>query len=109
MSKTGPGHLARTHQFLSLQNNQQKEHHQQSERKSNHKSIVFANMSHDLRTSLAAIIGLIDLCCYDAAKGSELEANLFQMNTCASDLLRILNSILDISKIEAGKLQLEAD
>lgn len=78
-----------------------------SERKSNHKSIVFANMSHDLRTSLAAIIGLIDLCHYDAAKGSELEGNLFQMNTCASDLLGILNSILDISKIEAGKLQLE--
>ena len=45
----------------------------QSERKSNHKSIVFANMNHDLQTSLAAIIGLIDLCCYDVAKGSVVE------------------------------------
>ncbi|GLJ40515.1 hypothetical protein SUGI_0835650 [Cryptomeria japonica] len=86
---------------------QQLEATEQAERKSNKKSIVFARMSHDLRTSLAAIIGLIGLCHYDAAEGSELEMNLLQMNSCASNLLSILNSILDVSKMEAEKLQLE--
>ncbi|KAH9324925.1 hypothetical protein KI387_005103, partial [Taxus chinensis] len=86
---------------------QQLEATKQAERKSNQKSIVIARTSHDLRTSLAAIIGLIDLCRYDAVEGSELESNLLQMDTCASNLLGILNSVLDVSTIEAGKLQLE--
>ncbi|CAM6098136.1 unnamed protein product [Calypogeia fissa] len=79
----------------------------QAENKSSHKSIMFASMSHDLRTPLAAILGLIDLCLCDAMESSELESNLSQMKSCATNLLDILNSILDMSKIEAGKLQLE--
>ncbi|GLJ41537.1 hypothetical protein SUGI_0859670 [Cryptomeria japonica] len=79
----------------------------QAERKNNQKNIAFARMSHDLRTSLAAIIGLIDLCHYDVVEGSELEMNLLQMNSCANNLLGLLNSILDVSKIEAEKLQLD--
>ncbi|KAG6554359.1 hypothetical protein Mapa_004276 [Marchantia paleacea] len=86
---------------------QQLEATKQAENKSSHKSIVFASMSHDLRTPLAAILGLIDLCLCDAMEMSELESNLSQMKSCATNLLGILNSILDMSKIEAGKLQLE--
>ncbi|KAL3697509.1 hypothetical protein R1sor_011585 [Riccia sorocarpa] len=86
---------------------QQEEATKEAENRSNQKSIVFASMSHDLRTPLAAILGLIDLCLCDAVGASELESNLSQMKSCATNLLGILNSILDMSKIEAGKLQLE--
>lgn len=86
---------------------QQLEETKSAETKSSHKSLVFANMSHDLRTPLAAILGLIDLCLSDASECLELETNLLQMKSCASNLLGILNTILDMSKIEAGKLSLQ--
>eukprot|EP00250_Pteridium_aquilinum_P016449 c23106_g1_i1 orf=2167-4776(+) len=86
---------------------QQLEETKRAETKSSHKSLVFANMSHDLRTPLAAILGLIDLCLCDASEFSELGSNLLQMKSCATNLLGILNSILDMSKIEAGKLLLQ--
>ncbi|XP_024540565.1 histidine kinase 1 [Selaginella moellendorffii] len=79
-----------------------------AEKRSNHKKLFFANMSHDLRTPLAAIIGLIDLCLsYKERLSVELESNMLQMKTCATTLLGILNSILDMSKAEVGKLELE--
>ncbi|ONK61908.1 uncharacterized protein A4U43_C08F34810 [Asparagus officinalis] len=71
------------------------------------KSLAFASASHDVRTSLAGISGLIELCRDDVPPQSELDINLIQMNACASKLLEILNSILDMSKVEAGKMQLE--
>ncbi|CAM6028318.1 unnamed protein product [Sphagnum balticum] len=86
---------------------QQLEATKEAESRNSHKSIVFASMSHDLRTPLAAILGLIDLCLCDATESSELESNLFHMKSCATNLLGILNTILDMSKIEAGKLELE--
>ncbi|XP_011088097.1 histidine kinase CKI1-like [Sesamum indicum] len=82
---------------------------QQAERKSMNKSLAFANASHDIRSSLAAITGLIDLCHEKANPHSDLSANLTQMNTCAVDLVGILNSVLDTSKIEAGKMQLQEE
>jgi len=60
---------------------------QQAERKSMNKSLAFANASHDMRTSLAGITGLIELCRGDVSPQSELDANLVQMNTCATKLL----------------------
>ncbi|KAM2625790.1 hypothetical protein TB1_032605 [Malus domestica] len=81
----------------------------QAERKSMNKTKAFSRASHDVRASLAAITGLIELCHQDANPDSELAANLAQMDTCTNDLLGILNSVLDISKIEAGKVQLEIE
>ncbi|XP_021821290.1 histidine kinase CKI1-like [Prunus avium] len=81
----------------------------QAERKSMNKTKAFSRANHDVRTSLAAITGLIELCHQDANPDSELAANLAQMHTCTKDLLVILNSVLDISKIEAGKVQLEVE
>ncbi|KAB1223455.1 Histidine kinase CKI1 [Morella rubra] len=82
---------------------------QQAERKSMNKSQAFASASHDIRASLAGLIGLIEICYDEVAPGSDLATNLRQMDTCANDLLGILNSILDISKIEAGKMVLEEE
>ncbi|KAG0463716.1 hypothetical protein HPP92_019785 [Vanilla planifolia] len=85
----------------------QKEATEQAERKSMNKSIAFANASHDVRASLAGITGLIRLCQEDISSGSDISRNLLQMNVCTSKLLGILNSVLDTSKVEAGKMQLE--
>ncbi|KAK8497565.1 hypothetical protein V6N13_002968 [Hibiscus sabdariffa] len=80
---------------------------QQAERKSMNKSLALVGASHDIRASLAGINGFIDLCLANAAPGSDFESYLKQMSHCAQDLLGLLNSILDTSKIEAGMMNLE--
>ncbi|KAL0384764.1 UNVERIFIED_CONTAM: Histidine kinase CKI1 [Sesamum radiatum] len=100
---------ARREMFLCDALIKQMESTQQAERKSMNKSLAFANASHDIRSSLVAITGLIDLCHEEANPHSDLSANLNQMNTCAVDLVGILNSVLDTSKIEAGKMQLQEE
>ncbi|KAL5560993.1 hypothetical protein UlMin_030740 [Ulmus minor] len=83
---------------------------EQAERKSMNKSLAFASASHDIRAALAGISGLIEICNEEAALLPELCINnLRQMDACTKDLLGILNSILDTSKIEAGKMQLEEE
>ncbi|KAJ4961501.1 hypothetical protein NE237_021411 [Protea cynaroides] len=85
----------------------QMESTQQAERKSMMKSLAFASASHDIRSFLATISGLIQFSCEEVPLDSKLKMNLVQMNACTEDLLGILNSVLDTSKIEAGKMQLE--
>lgn len=70
------------------------------------KSSFLANMSHEIRTPMNAILGLTHLLqrhCHDP----EQQDKLNKVNTAAQHLLAILNDILDLSKIEAGRLQLE--
>ncbi|KAK7269615.1 hypothetical protein RIF29_22348 [Crotalaria pallida] len=82
---------------------------QQAERKNMNKSLAFASASHDVRASLAGLTGLIEMSYELVAPSSELKTNLKQMDGCTRDLLGLLNSILDTSKIEAGKMQLEEE
>ncbi|GER49464.1 histidine kinase 1 plant [Striga asiatica] len=100
---------ARREMFLCAALVKQMDSTQQAERKSMNKSLAFASASHDIRASLAAITGLIDLCLDDEKVHSNIAASLGQMSNCATDLLGILNSVLDTSKIEAGKMQLEEE
>lgn len=67
---------------------------QQAERKSMNKSIAFASANHDVRTSLAAITGLIDLSLSSISPQVEMRTNLEQMNSCASNLLGMLKILL---------------
>lgn len=60
---------------------------QQAERKSMNKSHAFATVSHDIRASLAAIIGSIEICNQDINPNSVVAANLAQMRTRARELL----------------------
>ncbi len=70
------------------------------------KSAFLANMSHEIRTPMNAIIGLTHL--LSRAEPTPLQAErLTKIGAAANHLLSIINDILDISKIEAGKLELE--
>ena len=70
------------------------------------KSTFLANMSHEIRTPMNAIIGLTHLL-RRAAPTPEQALRLGKIDTAATHLLAVINDILDISKIEAGKLVLE--
>ncbi|KAK9285901.1 hypothetical protein L1049_025102 [Liquidambar formosana] len=78
-----------------------------AEASSNYKSQFLANMSHELRTPMAAVIGLLDILMCDDYLTNEQYATVTQIRKCSTALLRLLNNILDISKVESGKLVLE--
>src|SRR5262249_21959355 len=73
---------------------------------SQHKSQFLASMSHELRTPLNAIIGLTEMMVTNAARfGTEKAMEpLRRVNAAGTHLLSLINEILDLSKIEAGKL-----
>ncbi len=73
------------------------------------KSSFLASMSHEIRTPLNGIIGIAELGLMDQEL-SPLQAERFMdIKTSGQNLLEIINDILDISKIEAGKLELEEE
>jgi signal transduction histidine kinase len=78
---------------------------------SEHKSQFLASMSHELRTPLNAIIGLTEMMVTNAARfGTEKAMEpLRRVNAAGSHLLSLINEILDLSKIEAGKLELNLE
>jgi CheY-like chemotaxis protein/nitrogen-specific signal transduction histidine kinase len=75
---------------------------------SRHKSEFLANMSHELRTPLNAIIGYSEMLEEEAQDlGQEpLVPDLRKINAAGKHLLELINSVLDLSKIEAGKMDL---
>ena len=70
------------------------------------KSAFLANMSHEIRTPMNAIIGLTHLLLRDSTDSVQSE-RLRKVDGSAQHLLSIINDILDLSKIEAGKLALD--
>ncbi len=70
------------------------------------KGEFLANMSHEVRTPMNGIIGMIDLA-LDTEVEAERRDYLETARGCAHGLLRIINDVLDFSKMEAGKLAIE--
>jgi GAF domain-containing protein/CheY-like chemotaxis protein/anti-sigma regulatory factor (Ser/Thr protein kinase) len=73
-----------------------------------HKSEFLANMSHELRTPLNAIIGYSEMLQEDAADlgAEQFTDDLKRINAAGKHLLELINAVLDLSKIEAGKMEL---
>jgi PAS domain S-box-containing protein len=84
---------------------------QQLEEASQHKSQFLARMSHELRTPLNAIIGLTEMLLTHATRFGTDKAQepLTRVHRAGIHLLGLINEVLDLSKIEAGKLELNPE
>lgn len=82
---------------------------EEAERAGAAKADFLAKMSHELRTPLNAVIGYSQILIEDAADEDDAEtaADLERIHSAGHHLLRLVNEILDLSKIEAGKMELD--
>ncbi|MEZ5336033.1 MAG: response regulator [Methanolobus sp.] len=102
--KGNPLHLYGTH--ISIDENKKAE--EKAKNASLAKSEFLANISHEIRTPLNGIIGFSELLL--RTELSDLQLNYLKtVNSSGNSLLDLLNDVLDISKIEAGKLELEPE
>ena len=81
----------------------------QAEAANRSKSIFLANMNHELRTPLNAVIGFAQLMEKDATLSAKQQYNTEIISTSARHLLMLINDILELSKIESGKIPLQRD
>jgi signal transduction histidine kinase len=84
---------------------------EEAEKANRQKSEFLAKMSHELRTPLNAVIGYSEMLLEDAETDGRKEqqiADLRRINSAGKHLLSLVTDVLDLSKIEAGKMELEA-
>lgn len=77
----------------------------QAEQANEAKSEFLANMSHEIRTPMNAIVGLSDII-MEESKGRKVYSYACDIKSASKNLLALINDILDLSKVEAGKMEL---
>ncbi|WP_176256899.1 PAS domain-containing hybrid sensor histidine kinase/response regulator [Derxia lacustris] len=98
--------MKRTQAQLEAANAELRSAREQAEAATRAKSAFLANMSHEIRTPMNAILGLTHLMARDTRDALQRE-RLANVDVAARHLLQVINDILDLSKIEAGKMVLE--
>lgn len=96
----------RTNRKVSRQNARLLEVSKELERANNVKSEILANTSHEIRTPLNGILGLVTLL-LDTDMDQQQKANLKSIEHSGQTLLHLVNDILDLSRIEAGKFEID--
>ncbi|MCL1882810.1 MAG: ATP-binding protein [Defluviitaleaceae bacterium] len=87
----------------------EKERSEIFEANSQAKSRFLARMSHEIRTPITAVIGISEILLQNSDINKETEEAITKIYNSSSSLIRIINDILDLSKIEAGKMSLIYD
>ena len=81
----------------------------QAEKANKAKSNFLSNMSHDIRTPMNAIIGFTNLAQSHMDSKEQVAGYLSKIHSASGHLLSLINDILDMSRIESGKIQIEED
>ncbi|MEQ8324128.1 MAG: tetratricopeptide repeat protein [Vicingaceae bacterium] len=98
--------IQKTSKKLEMSKNRAEEQRNRAERSEAFKQQFLANMSHEIRTPMNAVLGMTSLVL--DTELSEKQANyLLAIKKSSESLLVIINDILDLSKLEAGKVELE--
>lgn len=79
----------------------------QANRASKAKSVFLSNMSHDIRTPMNAIVGFTALAITHIERREQVEEYLKKIMTSGNHLLSLINDVLDMSRIESGKMHLD--
>ena len=82
---------------------------QAAEQASRSKTQFLANMSHDIRTPMNAIVGLTKLMQYSLNDPETLDSYIQKLQSSSEYLLGLINDILDLSKIESGSIELKKE
>jgi signal transduction histidine kinase/CheY-like chemotaxis protein len=106
LSQEQSRHIQEANRLLALARDESTAAQARAEEANQAKSLFLANMSHELRTPLNAIIGYAEMLQEEVSEldAAQIERDLLKISGAGKHLLGLINEVLDLSKIEAGKM-----